>query len=86
MEPLPFRGTGEESPDILVAVLRVIERCTLVTITEDYFHAELRSAVFRHVDDMDFLVDTEQERIHLRSASRTGYHNFGVNRTRMKRI
>jgi len=86
MEPLPLRGTGAESLDLLLAVLRGIKRCTLVTVTAYYVHAEFRSALFRFVDDVEFLVDPDEERIHFRSASRTGYYDFGVNRTRMEKI
>jgi uncharacterized protein (DUF1499 family) len=38
------------------------------------------------VDDVEFLADDEERRIHFRSASRTGYYDFGVNRKRMKKI
>lgn len=86
MEPLPLRVTGQDSLDLVVTVLRGMNRCTLVTITADYVHAEFRSAVFRFVDDVEFLLDREEERIHFRSVSRTGYYDFGVNRKRMQEI
>jgi uncharacterized protein (DUF1499 family) len=49
-------------------------------------HAEFRSAIFRFVDDVEFMVDPESQRIHARSASRVGYSDMGVNRRRMEEI
>jgi uncharacterized protein (DUF1499 family) len=38
------------------------------------------------VDDVEFYVDGSQKVIHLRSASRVGYWDLGVNRKRMESI
>jgi uncharacterized protein (DUF1499 family) len=38
------------------------------------------------VDDVEFCFDTDSSLIHVRSASRTGYFDFGVNRKRIERI
>lgn len=51
-----------------------------------YLHAEVRSFLFRFVDDLEFLIDTEQSLIHMRSASRTGYSDLGVNRRRVEHV
>jgi len=86
MAALPYVGTRRESLDRLIQILRDMKRCTLVTSTPDYVHAEFRSAVFRFVDDVEFLPDDKERRIHFRSASRLGYYDFGVNRKRMEKI
>lgn len=62
------------------------KRITLVTETAGYIHAEARSLVFRFVDDIEFLLDPAQSLIQVRSAARTGYSDFGVNRKRLERI
>ena len=49
-------------------------------------HAEARSRVFGFVDDMDIVIDTEQRVIHVRSASRSGHYDFGVNRRRVEKL
>jgi uncharacterized protein (DUF1499 family) len=59
-------------------------RARIVTLTDNYLHAEFTSALFRFVDDVEFYVDKEQKVIHLRSASRAGHSDFGVNRGRME--
>ncbi len=58
-------------------------------ITEEkpgYLHAEFRSALFGFVDDVEFRMDEAHGRIDVRSASRTGYYDFGVNRRRVEEI
>jgi len=40
----------------------------------------------RFVDDTEFMLDTENKLIHLRSASRLGYRDFNVNRERLESI
>lgn len=86
MSPLPYKGTRQESLGRLVQILRGMKRSTLVATTPVYIHVEFRSAVFHFVDDVEFLFDDYDRRIHFRSASRTGYYDFGVNRRRMQEI
>lgn len=49
-----------------------------------YIRAEFSSRVFKFVDDVEFVLDAETRRIDYRSASRTGYYDFGVNRRRLE--
>ncbi len=54
--------------------------------TTDYVAATFTSAVFRFVDDLELRIDTEQKTIHLRSASRVGRSDLGVNRKRVAHL
>jgi uncharacterized protein (DUF1499 family) len=38
------------------------------------------------VDDVEFWFDAAAKTIHFRSASRSGYYDFGVNRKRMEEL
>ena len=51
-----------------------------------YLAFEFRSALFRFVDDVEFLFDEAAKEIRFRSASRVGHSDLGVNRKRMKTI
>ena len=86
MPPLPYRGTSSESLDRLMKILKNLKRCKILSASHPYIHAEFRSAIFGFVDDVEFLFDDKAKRIHFRSASRTGYYDFGVNRKRMNKI
>lgn len=62
------------------------DNATIVTETTDYLHVEFRSKFMGFVDDMEFWFPEDQPVIHLRSASRLGYSDFGVNRKRVQHI
>ena len=57
-------------------------------ITQDvlYWHVEFTTQLFRFIDDVEFYFDESQSLIHLRSASRQGYWDLGVNRRRVENI
>jgi uncharacterized protein (DUF1499 family) len=63
-----------------------MKRTRIVEDTGAYLHVECTSAVFRFVDDVEFLFDDGSGTIFMRSASRSGYSDFGVNRRRMEAI
>jgi uncharacterized protein (DUF1499 family) len=86
IEPFRYQGALGEARSRLVAILDSMARAKMVTVQEDYIHAEFRSRLFGFVDDVEFYLDEDRRTIHLRSASRTGYYDFGVNRKRMERI
>lgn len=52
----------------------------------DYLAAIFISPIFRFVDDLEIRIDSEQRMIHLRSASRVGRGDGGVNRKRIERL
>ena len=86
MPPLPYLKSGQESMDRLVQIVQRMNRAKIVSATPNYLHAEFRSAIFRFVDDVEFVLDDAARVIHFRSASRTGWYDFGVNRRRMAQI
>lgn len=63
-----------------------MKRARIVAAEERYIHAAFTSALFRFVDDVEFFLDEGTRTIHVRSASRVGYSDFGVNRRRVEEI
>ena len=59
-------------------------RTVITQETADTLDAEATSLIFRFVDDVKIILDAENKRIHIRSASRVGYGDFGVNRKRIE--
>lgn len=86
VEPYPYDGLQAEARRRLIIAVESISRSLVVAATEDYIHAEFTSAVFGFVDDAEFLFDDSRKVIHVRSASRSGYYDFGVNRRRIETI
>lgn len=70
----------------VVAALSSEDRAKIVAHNDDYLHAEFISLVLRFVDDVEFYFDSEERLLHFRSASRAGYSDFGVNRSRMQKL
>jgi uncharacterized protein (DUF1499 family) len=85
-EPLRYTGEATLAWNRLKSALGTESRLSVVEDTGSYLHAEARSLIFRFVDDVEFILDPEAGVIQVRSASRTGYSDFGVNRRRVKRI
>ena len=85
-EPLRFTGEAIQAWNRLKSALGKESRLTIVEDTGSYLHAEVRSLVFRFVDDIEFVLDSRADVIQVRSASRTGYSDFGVNRRRVEHI
>lgn len=52
----------------------------------DFLWATFTSRVFRFVDDVEVRMDKNKKLIHIRSASRAGHSDFGVNRKRVEKI
>ncbi|MEN6507422.1 MAG: DUF1499 domain-containing protein, partial [Smithella sp.] len=63
-----------------------MKRIKIVAEKEDYLHAEAKSLIFRFVDDVEFYFPANEKIIHVRSASRVGYSDMGVNRKRVEEI
>ena len=86
VEPLTFTGEAKDAMARLKAVLEAQPRTRLVEEKPDYLQAECSSLVFRFVDDLEFYLDRQGKKIHVRSGSRAGKYDFGVNRRRVEAI
>lgn len=86
MDPIKFEGSLEEAKSKITTIITTLKRSRIVTDTENYLHIEFRTAVWRFVDDVEFLFDDTEKIIHFRSAARLGYSDMGVNRKRMGNI
>jgi uncharacterized protein (DUF1499 family) len=51
-----------------------------------YLYAEFRTRVMRYVDDLELAHDASAGVFHVRSASRLGRRDFGVNRARVETL
>ncbi|MGZ5013904.1 MAG: DUF1499 domain-containing protein [Methylobacter sp.] len=84
--PFKILGDVEEAWAALKKALAGQSRTVITNETGDTLHAEATSLVFRFVDDIDAILDADARMIHIRSASRAGYGDFGVNRKRMETL
>lgn len=82
--PFAFIDAPEAAFARLKRVLSGRRDTTIVEDLPDYLRVELRTMLF--VDDAEFLLDRSSKIIHVRSASRLGYSDFGKNRSRLEDI
>src|SRR5215207_3788550 len=76
IEPISYTGTLAEAEERLLAVLGAMRGATVRQAGKGHVKAELRSLLFRFVDDAEFVFDEEAKRIRFRSASRLGRSDF----------
>jgi uncharacterized protein (DUF1499 family) len=82
--PIPFEGSADEAMAAAKRALESMQRTTIVREERGYLYAEFRSKLLGYVDDVELLFDGSA--IQVRSASRLGRRDFGVNRARVEEI
>lgn len=84
--PLAFSG---DDPAALLKMKKVLPELPGMEIQQesgDYLWVTFSSKVFGFVDDLEIYIPAGEKQIHFRSAARTGYYDFGVNRKRIEKI
>ncbi len=86
IEPIRFPGSPADAWAVLKFALQSLPRTSVVEEAGWYLRAEAKSRIFGFIDDVEFLMDVPKGMIHVRSASRTGYSDLGVNRNRIEHV
>ena len=81
IEPLSAVSIAE-----IKKVVESMERTTIVEETDNYLYAEFKSKLMGYVDDVEFYLDSDANVVQVRSASRLGKSDLGVNRQRIEEI
>lgn len=84
--PLAYSGDSAQAMAQLAAVVTAMPRTTIVESTDTYLYAEFASKLMGFVDDVEFYLDPAEPVIQVRSASRLGQSDLGVNRQRVEAI
>lgn len=86
IQPLQLSENGSVTFQRLRIYLQEQNNISLITNNENYIHAEASSDLFGFVDDVEFNYRPQTNIIAVRSASRLGYSDMGVNRKRVEAI
>ena len=86
VEPFYFTGSTKDAMEKVVNIISDFKRARVVSVNENFIQAEFTSLFFRFVDDAEFFFDERKKIIHVKSASRIGYSDLGVNRRRIENI
>ncbi|PMB24884.1 DUF1499 domain-containing protein [Fischerella thermalis] len=84
--PLTYTSSPEQALADIKSIIQSLPRTKIISETEDYLYAEFKSAMMGFVDDVEFYLDRNDNIIHVRSASRLGQSDLGVNRNRVEII
>jgi uncharacterized protein (DUF1499 family) len=84
--PLAFKGSAADAMAAAKRAVQSMERSKIIRAAGNYLYAEFRSKLLGYVDDLELLFDEKAGVFHVRSASRLGRKDFGVNRKRVEAL
>lgn len=84
--PVRFKGNSLDAIAAARKAVESMERATVVRREGNYLYAEFRSKLLGFVDDVEFTYDEKAGVLHVRSASRLGRRDYGVNRKRVEAL
>jgi uncharacterized protein (DUF1499 family) len=84
----PFKATGDGSTEMkkISQALMAMPRTIIIQQDAGYIYAQSTTAALKFTDDIEFVLDTQRGVIDVRSASRLGRKDFGVNRARVEAL
>jgi uncharacterized protein (DUF1499 family) len=86
IQPLALAGDGPATMARIAQVVGNMPGAEIVERRDDYLYARFTSAMLRFVDDVEFWLDPAAQVVQVRSASRLGRKDFGVNRARIEAV
>lgn len=86
IEPLTYNSSAAQAIADLKTVIQSLPKTKIVAETDNYLYAEFTTKLMGFVDDVEFYVDDAAKTIHVRSASRLGQSDLGVNRKRIETL
>ena len=87
IQPIEFVGTLAQTMARIREVLEAeMDRIVVRVFEDDYIYAEAQTAALHFIDDLEFYCVDAEKICHVRSASRIGYSDLGVNLSRLREI
>ncbi len=84
--PMSYGGDRATARLRLLMALSQLDNAEIVEDTRSFLRVKVTSSILRFIDDVTFFFDDEKALIQMRSASRSGYYDFGANRRRLEGI
>ncbi len=86
IEPLPLVGDSKSTLERIKAIIESMPGSEVITYQEHYLYVQFTTRVMKFVDDAEFWFDPQSNVVQVRSASRLGKSDLGVNRKRIEWI
>ena len=84
--PLRLKGDGPATLARIKAIVESMDGAKVVKSEPDYLYAQFTTRLMKYVDDVEFWYDPAAKVIQVRSASRVGRGDLGVNRKRIEAV
>ena len=84
--PLPLKGDGPATLAKIKTIVEGMDGAKVVKSEPGYLYAQFTSKLMKFVDDGEFWFDPAANVIQVRSASRVGRGDMGVNRKRIETV
>lgn len=86
ISPFEYSRKREEAIAIMVEIVKELGNTKIREEKNGYLWVECSSKIFGFVDDLEIYFPPEKKVVYIRSASRLGYSDLGVNRKRLENI
>jgi uncharacterized protein (DUF1499 family) len=86
IDPIKYESSSAEAYAKIEQILESQKRTKIITKTDNYIYAQSTSRLMGFIDDVEFYFNPETQLIDVRSASRLGESDLGVNRKRIEQI
>jgi uncharacterized protein (DUF1499 family) len=86
IEPFTYQDDPKIAFEQIKTILENTENAAIITAEPNYIYAEFTSPLMGFVDDVEFYLDEQETLIQVRSASRLGESDLGVNRKRIETL
>jgi uncharacterized protein (DUF1499 family) len=84
--PIKASGDGSLEMSKITDALKAMPRTVIIQQEPGYIYAQSTTALLKFTDDVEFALDAGKGIIDVRSASRLGQKDFGVNRARVEAV
>ena len=84
--PLPLKGDGPATLSRIKTIVEGMDGAKVTKSEPGYLYAQFTSKLMKYVDDVEFWFDPAASVIQVRSASRVGRGDMGVNRKRIDAV
>lgn len=85
IDPIRYHTPATAAYNKIKGIINAMDRTTIIEEKPDYLRVEFKSKIMGFVDDVEFYFPGNGQ-IEMRSASRIGYSDLGVNRKRLEHI
>lgn len=83
---LAFKATTEATLDAIKNAIAEYGGAEIKEEQATYLYVVFTTSIMKFHDDAEFWLDTKNQVVHFRSASRSGYSDMGLNRARYERL